>query len=47
MGLKSIILGEPSQTEKGSSLNTYLILWDHAKASNYVIREQLGRLTVK
>jgi len=36
-----------SQTEKGSSLNTYLILWDHAKASNYVIREQLGRLTVK
>ena len=36
-----------SQTQVGSSMNTYLILWDHAKASNYIIQEKLGRLTVK
>ena len=35
-----------SQTEVGSSDNTYSITWDNAKASNYTVTEALGTLTV-
>ena len=35
-----------SQTEVGSSANTYSIVWGTAKASNYTITENLGTLTV-
>ncbi|MBQ3281630.1 MAG: InlB B-repeat-containing protein, partial [Eubacterium sp.] len=35
-----------SQTEVGSSSNTYNIVWGTAKASNYSITENLGTLTV-
>ena len=36
-----------SQTEVGSSLNTYTITWGSAKQSNYTISEDLGILTVE
>ncbi|MGI6237097.1 MAG: beta strand repeat-containing protein, partial [Candidatus Excrementavichristensenella sp.] len=35
-----------SQTEVGSSDNTYAIEWDNAKASNYTVTDNLGTLTV-
>ena len=35
-----------SQTAVGSSTNTYNIVWDNAKASNYTVTENLGTLTV-
>ncbi len=35
-----------SQTEIGSSTNTCSIVWGNAKRSNYVLREDLGTLTV-
>lgn len=35
-----------SQTKVGSSSNTYSISWGTAKASNYIITESLGTLTV-
>ena len=35
-----------SQTAVGSSRNTYTIVWDKAKASNYTVTENLGTLTV-
>lgn len=35
-----------SQTEAGSSVNTYEIIWATAKASNYEIVEELGTLAV-
>ncbi|MGI6507527.1 MAG: Cna B-type domain-containing protein [Saccharofermentanales bacterium] len=35
-----------SQTEVGSSDNTYDIDWDNAKASNYTVTDNLGKLTV-
>ena len=35
-----------SQTEVGSSDNTYSIEWDNAKESNYTVTDKLGTLTV-
>ena len=35
-----------SVTEEGSAFNTYEIVWDGADASNYVVVEQIGTLTV-
>jgi hypothetical protein len=35
-----------SQTEVGSSANTYEIEWDNAMASNYTVTDNLGTLTV-
>ena len=35
-----------SQTEVGSSANTYEIEWDNAMASNYTVTDNLGILTV-
>ena len=35
-----------SQTEIGKSDNTYEIIWDHAKESNYTIKKTLGTLEV-
>ena len=35
-----------SQTEKGSSSNTYRLDWDTAKSGNYTVTENLGTLTV-
>ena len=35
-----------SQTEVGESDNTYSITWDSAKAGNYSVTENLGKLTV-
>ena len=35
-----------SQTEVGSSKNTYEIIWETAKESNYTVTEKLGTLTV-
>ena len=35
-----------SQTEIGSSDNTYSIEWDNAKESNYTVTDKLGTLTV-
>ncbi len=35
-----------SQTEVGSSVNTYELVWESAKASNYDVKEELGTLTV-
>ena len=34
------------QTEVGVSENTYLIDWDHARATNYRVTDRLGTLTV-
>ena len=36
-----------SQTEVGSSANTYAIEWGTAKAQNYTVTEELGTLTVE
>ena len=36
-----------SRKEKGVSNNTYMIVWDHAKAANYEIVEKLGTLRIK
>lgn len=36
-----------SQTNQGSSKNTYEIKWNGDKAKNYTIKEELGTLTVK
>ena len=35
-----------SQTEVGSSDNTYSITWDNAKEINYTVTDKLGKLTV-
>ncbi|MGI6634610.1 MAG: DUF7507 domain-containing protein [Christensenellales bacterium] len=35
-----------SQTEVGSSTNTYSITWDNATAANYTVTDNLGTLTV-
>ncbi len=35
-----------SQTEVGSSTNTYELIWDRANKDNYTIEEELGTLTV-
>ncbi|WP_175560283.1 InlB B-repeat-containing protein, partial [Butyrivibrio sp. YAB3001] len=43
---KVLVTATGSQTEVGSSSNTYSISWGTAKASNYTISESLGTLTV-
>ena len=45
-GEKATVSANGSQTEVGSSKNTYTISWTSAKASNYEITENLGTLTV-
>ena len=41
-----VVTATGSQTDVGSSENTYEINWGGAKPSNYVLREELGTLTV-
>ena len=36
-----------SRTDAGTSDNTYAIIWDNAKESNYTVHEELGKLTVE
>ncbi|WP_300913877.1 InlB B-repeat-containing protein [Faecalibaculum rodentium] len=36
-----------SQTEAGSSVNTYDLKWTRAKSTNYTVSEKLGELTVE
>ena len=43
---KAIVTATGSQTEIGSSTNTYSIEWGTAKSSNYTVSEELGTLTV-
>ena len=45
-GETATVTATGKQTEVGSSSNTYTIVWDTAKESNYAITEQLGTLTV-
>jgi hypothetical protein len=45
-GETATVTATGSQTEVGSSANTYTIAWGSAKASNYRITENLGTLTV-
>ncbi|MGI6687052.1 MAG: DUF7507 domain-containing protein [Christensenellales bacterium] len=53
VGIEGLVDGESvtltatgSQTEVGSSDNTYTIAWDKAKAGNYTVTDVLGTLTV-
>ena len=46
-GEKATVIAKGSQTDVGSSTNTYEIVWDSAKATNYiVVTENLGTLMV-
>jgi uncharacterized repeat protein (TIGR02543 family) len=53
VGIEGLVDGETvtltatgSQTEVGSSDNTYSITWDNATATNYTVTNNLGKLTV-